>query len=756
MAGVVRSVFTGQMPSAARTSAARTSTFAEQLASMGAARVAALLALRPDVVWTPLPRDLRELVERLEDPHSVAPVLRAAPLPAIQAAEAIQALGGSTSVHELAGFLEGGEDAQVDDVVAWLAERAVVRVADDVIEASAGLAGCFPSPLGLGRPLVAALAPATADTQRRILRLHGQPVPGSKAHMLEALTSYLGDPGTVRAIVSGAREEVAAWLLSRTDDRERDPYEPYVRFDPAAYALTKEAVAWAMARGLLVSSDWGSSTQMPAEVARALRGPAYRAPFTPDAPVTATHDVAPQDVERECAAAASTFSANVAAVLDQVSRAGIPVLKSGGVGAREISRLAKATQSGEVEVRLVLELADAFGLLQHAPQRVVVSDDFPAWRGREPGERYGDLVDSWWRLGAVPTEAREDGKTIAALRRRADCEGCLAARHAVLAALSALPPGQATDVAAIGPVARWSRPLVHAQVEQDDVPFASTWREAELLGLVSRGALTRLGRLVVAGDARAVAAAAATVLPGTVDQAVFGADLTAVVAGTPSVRVTALLDSCADRESRGAAVVWRVTPGSVRRALDEGVTGDRLQQELAEVAGRDLPQPLRYLVDDVARRHGSLRVRPMVSCVRGDDAALLAQAAADRALKGVGLAVVAPTVLSSQKGADETVAALRAAGYLPMPERADGTVVLPRRGAGPAAGPRLRRRPVVEAAATAEVDLPALALRLVSAGAVGTAAPTSGTEQTISASAPRLLPAQARLLAHAIDHDETW
>ena len=273
------------------------------------------------------------------------------------------------------------------------------------------------------------------------------------------------------------------------------------------------------------------------------------------------------------AAAATAFSGHATAVLDAVARTGLSQLKSGGVGARELTRLAKSTAADEVEVRLVLELAAEAGLLDTSGQRVTAGAGFAAWRDTEPAARYGDLVAAWWRSGIVPSQARDEGKAVPALRHAAGCAECRGARHALLGALAAVDEGGSTSVTAIGRAALWSRPLVHAVADDGDVPFAAPWREAELLGLVAHGALTPLGRHLAAGDEAAVRTRAAAVLPGTVDTAVFGPDLTAVVTGTPSARVTTLLDSCADRESRGGAVVWRLSPGSVRRALDDGTPG---------------------------------------------------------------------------------------------------------------------------------------------------------------------------------------
>lgn len=691
---------------------------------VGGGGVAALLSVRPEVLRAPQPRDLRELAARLDDPYAVAGVLRTATLACLQVAEALQALGGLATRRELLDFLgaagSGGElDRDVDSALGWLTERAVVRtVEQDVLESSPGLDVCFPDPLGLGPPVRTLLAGQTADRVKLILQQLGRPQPQSKAKALETLTGYLRDPDVVRAVAAGAPSGVSDWLARRAAAGDTVSVSQGGPYDPDGCRREQEAVRWSMARGLLVGESWGYLRHMPAEVTRALRGPAFRAPFSPHAPPVATHEVSADDVARESAAAASTFFAHATGILDRVGRAPVPVLKSGGVGAREMTRLAKATGSREVGVRLVLELAGRAGLLDQPGDCVVVGDAFDTWRAGEPTDRYCDLLITWWRLGAVPTEAREDGKVLPALRRAAHCEGCSGAREALLTTLSTLPRGRATEVSEVGPAVMWTRPFVHAEIEQDDVPFATTWAEAEMLGVVSRGALSPIGHLLLAGDRAALAALAADLLPGTTDQAAFGADLTAVVAGTPSARVTGLLDSCADRESRGGAVVWRLTPGSVRRAFDDGISGEQLEHELAGVARSGLPQPLRYLIGDVARRHGAVRVRPSVSCVRSDDAALVAQVAADRALKRLGLTMLAPTVLTSQRPAEETVAALRSAGYLPMPEGDDGTVAVAERRRTPA--PPAPRKPESLAPSAETVNVQALAATLVQAGLGGT------------------------------------
>ena len=652
------------------------------LTSLDEEALATVLTRRPDVLNEPRPRDLRELAGRLDDPYSVVAVLRESPITVLQVAEAIQGLGGRCHQDTLIDYLAPADDAashaqDATDVLALLAERALVWPRPNgTLVATAGLAACYPNPVGLGPPLQRLLTAAAAETVNSILRTLERPRPKTKAQCLQDLGDYLRAPGVVSDIVATAPPAVAIELR-----RLADPPKNGVIFSSDDYIERMAAAQWGLERGLLFGSTW-TYQQMPAEVARALRGPDDRAPFTPRPDPPVTTQVNPVDVDRESAAQASAFADHAIAVLDLVSQQGLTMLKSGGVGTRELNRLTKATGAEAAVVRLVLELAGQAALITGDSLRAGHSEDFHTWRDREPAERFAELVSAWWFAGFIPTQTRDqDDKVVPVLLDGPSCDGCRAARVAVMTALAALPPGTATTRQTLVSCALWARPVVHLLDQDGDQPFATTWREAELLGLVAHGCLTAMGRAVVAEDEAALAALATQALPGTTHQAVFGADLTVVVLGAPAAGVSRLLDRVADREGRGGAAVWRLTPVSLRRALDEGTTGEALALALAKIAIGSLPQPLQYLIADVARRHGTLRVQDVASCVRSDDTPLLAQVAADRALRSLGLRQVAPTVLFSSVNAATTVKALRAAGYLPLTEDANGAVVLT---AGPA------------------------------------------------------------------------
>ena len=139
-----------------------------------------------------------------------------------------------------------------------------------------------------------------------------------------------------------------------------------------------------------------------------------------------------------------------------------------------------------------------------------------------------------------------------------------------------------------------------------------------------------------------------------------------------------ILGVLADIESKGGATVYRFTPESVRRALDAGRSAAELQAFLAAHSRTPVPQPLSYLIDDVARRHGTLRVGAAAAYLRCDDDSLLTELLADRRANGLGLRRLAPTVVAAQADPVTLLERLRAMGLAPAAESADGDVVITR------------------------------------------------------------------------------
>ncbi|WP_405711320.1 helicase-associated domain-containing protein [Streptomyces xanthophaeus] len=748
------------------------STLATWLGSLDGCRLARVLKTRRDAAAAPEPRSVGELADRLQRPGSVALALPQLALPHLQVAEALAALRVPASRDALAELLGAADDdttRELKAVLEALADHALVWPdGAEKLRVAGPLRQAWDAPLGMDAPLEELLAGATSDELRGMLAALDVKPPGSKAQRLAALVAHHGDPERILSVVAKAPAATRKLLEGRAGARPARPARFIMFGSPGPDP--EPGARWALERGLLIQDRhrYGPA-RMPAEVALALRGPGWHAPFQPVPPSVGWVPVTPVDVDREASAAASAFAAGAASVLSACSASAPTRLKSGGIGARELARIGKAAHADDTVVRLTLETAYAAGLLARDGDRVVPTGAYDAWAEQEPPEQFAVLLQAWRNLPLTPAQARdEDNKALPALGGAPPCNGCVQARHGLLAAAARLPAGQGVRIASdLGPLIAWHRPL--ADSSPDGPPFATVIREAELLGVLARGALSALGVHLRTGDTEGLGIECRRLLPSATATARIGADLTAVVTGTPSARLAALLDSIADRETSGTASVWRFSAASVRRALDAGHTPEDITAELAAVAARPLPQPLSYLIADTARGHGRVRITPAACVLYGNEPALLTEIAAHRKLAKLGLRQMAPTVLISRSPLDTTLAALRAEGYAPVAETDEGTVRIekarPRRAAAVPAPRGSRARSGGRTAATstakesATLDPSTLATRLLAAPAAtpepapfdGGAPFATDTEEIVAGWAKHLPYGDIRQLAHAID-----
>ncbi|EFF91677.1 conserved hypothetical protein [Streptomyces sp. e14] len=183
-----------------------------------------------------------------------------------------------------------------------------------------------------------------------------------------------------------------------------------------------------------------------------------------------------------------------------------------------------------------------------------------------------------------------------------------------------------------------------------------------------------------------------------------------------------MLGVLANVESKGGATVYRFTPASVRRALDAGRSAADLHAFLTEHSRTPVPQPLAYLIDDVARKHGHLRVGAASAYVRCDDDALLNEILADKRSAGLGLRRLAPTVLAAQADPGALLEGLRAMGYAPAAESAAGDVMIARADSH-RTPPRTAPEPVPDGPPAPDTPLLSAAIRAIRAGDLAATAP---------------------------------
>ncbi len=385
-----------------------------------------------------------------------------------------------------------------------------------------------------------------------------------------------------------------------------------------------------------------------------------------------------REVDQASAAAALTALRCVEDLLSRWAAAPPPVLRSGGLGIRELRKAAASVDVDLAATALFTEVARAAGLLAASSWtdgEWLPSRAFDTWLDRAQADRWATLVSAWLATTRVPGlvgSRDEGGRLLNALGTGLDRMDAPRVRARVLGELATVAPGTSVNAGAMLRRLAWLRPR-RPQTSQAMLAQIAL-REAALLGLTGLGALAAHGRAVVSGGLAEAASVLAGILPEPVAHVLLQADLTAVAPGPLTTDLAREFSLAADVESTGGATVYRFSDGSVRRAMDAGRTGDGLLAMLAENSRTPIPQPLRYLIEDVARRHGRIRVAAASAYIRCDDPDVVAEIAADRRAAALGLRLLAPTVLVSPSGRGDVLAVLRRLGYAPAAESADGTV----------------------------------------------------------------------------------
>ncbi|MGN6332927.1 MAG: helicase-associated domain-containing protein [Motilibacteraceae bacterium] len=650
---------------------------ADDLRARSDAELEALLRARPDLL-TPVPADVGQLAVRAATQTSTGRALDRLDRWLLQVLDVVAALPEPTTAADVERWL--GADPR--PALATLREQGLLWGPEQELRLVRTARQLLPTPAGLGPALREVLGTYAPSRIATLLADAGLPPHGDPAAGADALAAHLTDAAVIDRLVADA--------AAHEDARTRDVLDrltwgtPFGSVTPRTELLdvahAEAPVDWLIARGLLVITSL-TQVALPREIAVHLRGGRLHRQLEPEPPALEGTERAEADVDHAAGGAAFEIVRLVEDVLEHWSTEPPPVLRAGGLGVRDLRRLAQRLDVEEWHAALVVELAYVAGLLAasgEVDEEWWPTPAYDTWLGRETAERWALLAEGWLLTtrvaGAVGSRDEKD-KVVAALGHDIDRAPAPEIRAGLLGAL-AETPGLAATPDTLQARLDWARPRRYGRLRALMVPW--TLREAELLGVTGRGALSGPGRALLEQGPGTAAALLAPLLPRPLDHVLLQADLTAVAPGpleTPLAQELALL---ADVESKGGATVYRFTESSVRRALDAGRSADEVHQLLGRVSRTPVPQPLSYLVDDVARRHGRVRVGTASAYVRADDEALLAEIVADRRSAQLRLRRLAPTVLAAQAPADTVLERLRAMGYAPAAETPEGDVVVRR------------------------------------------------------------------------------
>jgi hypothetical protein len=430
-------------------------------------------------------------------------------------------------------------------------------------------------------------------------------------------------------------------------------------------------VTWLLEKKFLVPLDQ-RTVILPREVAIALRGGKIHKERCIKQPVLSGAKRDERQVNLAAIANVSTVLRWVEELLNFWADEPADALRAGGLGVRDLKIISTHLGVDESCTAFVAELAYLASLISFdADDRILPSSKFDIWLMQTPADRWQMLASQWLITSRVSgLVGRVEAKNVAALGPELDRVNAARVRALTLELLRE-NQGIAPEWNSFKEVLSWRAPLRRNSSLQDELA-EWTLREAEWLGITGQGALSNFGAQFLDGDDLS---SINEDLPKTVDHILIQSDNTAIAPGPLEHEISQALAMMAEIESRGGATVYRFTESTIRRALDHGKTGDEIKTFLTKTSKTPMPQPLEYLIADVAKKHGKLRVGNTSSFIRCEDTALISQIMNDKKLEILALRRIAPEVVICDMDATDAMRVLRECGYLPAGESANGMIL---------------------------------------------------------------------------------
>ena len=427
------------------------------------------------------------------------------------------------------------------------------------------------------------------------------------------------------------------------------------------------AIGWLLENNILVALD-SHTVALPREFGIKLRGGKIHKELITKAGDLVGKKIEQKQIDLAAIANISTILRWCEELLHNLSDEPPTALRNGGIGVRDLKRIAEHLGVDEVCAGFVAELCYLGGLVVIDPDdQILPTSAFDIWLTKSAEERWYSLVVLWLDTSRVSgLIGKVIDKNIAPLGPELDRAGASLIRRTTLKVLLENLK-TAPQLASLQKIVRWWNPQ---RANDDFVEW--NLREAEWLGITGQGGLSTFGSNLLTEEA---VLGVETSLPKPVDHILIQADNSAVAPGPLTAELSAEMGTIADIESRGGATVYRFSEASIRRGLDHGKTGDQIRSFLIKTSKTPMPQPLDYLITDVAKRHGKLRVGSAHTYIRCEDEGLVQQILHDKNCEHLRLRKIATQVLVTDLELTEVINELREFGYLPAAENASGVLL---------------------------------------------------------------------------------
>lgn len=390
--------------------------------------------------------------------------------------------------------------------------------------------------------------------------------------------TQIASRATTRHSVSGALDTLNAFELEVARRASSQPagFTATDLLDPEL----EEAATWAaLLRIQRLALLWGDATSLrPVRAFTSLLAgmdapavPAARPPDFPDAPRQPL-----TLVDKVAAGSAFEFVRRVDVLVEHCDHQPVRMRQAGGFASREVKAVAALLDVPTAVATVHVEVAEAAGLVglaaRGADEALLPTVEFDAWQRLTLAEQWVRLVAGWVEAHAA--------------------SGPAWLKRLCLQAYGDPTDGRVLSISDLRAWVTWHRPRRAGGTDRQLACFVD---QASWLGLTGLGAIASFAPHRDSAELEGH-------LPARTEHVLVQADLTAIAPGPLTAEAARELGALADVESRGGATVYRFTAESIARALGLGWTAAEILCALETRSRTTLPQPLRYLVQDLARR----------------------------------------------------------------------------------------------------------------------------------------------------------
>lgn len=363
-----------------------------------------------------------------------------------------------------------------------------------------------------------------------------------------------------------------------------------------------------------------------------------------------TEDVPAQDqIDRDCGVEIFETLQAITELIFDLEHRYVREVGRKNVGLPDLKRLATHLHKTTDYAKQIYELCSLTGIINLADGRWQLGAASESWLAWQPSDRFNHLARTWREI-LGDASARELQESIQKL----------------------------SGLVSLDQQLKYTYPFADGSVTSKISKLANL---AALIGLASAGWMSGWAKNVLACDYEAASQLAAAKLPAPQRKLICQADLSLIAPGPLPTDVEILIRRFADTEQIGMASTYRLSALSISHGLETGLSISEIRELLQEMSGKDLPQPIDYLLKESETRFGRLKISggedDERTYLQSTDNVLLAEIMSEIKLKPFALTPISDGSLACRFEPEVLYFGLRELGFVAVRVDSSGQVISP-------------------------------------------------------------------------------